>query len=413
MIIWLALVVPIPAAAALYWKFHRKLTLWEVGLLVGVPIVLVAISKIVIETVQTSDTEFWGGYAERAEYYEDWNERVSCRHPKYRTETYTDSEGHTRTRRVSDGYEHLYDVDYHPEEWIIGHSLGGSVGIDKAFFERLAARFGNRMFVDLHRNYHTDDGDKYVSIWKGEPEKIEPVAFEHSYENRIQASTSVFNFKPVTPEDARFHGLHEYPRVNGHSQRVVLGNAGASTMEGERKLQYWNAVLGKPRQVRIFVLVFRGRSMQSAIEQQNHWKGGNKNEFVACVGIDQAAAVQWAYVFSWTEVDALKAEARDFLMGQKTLDLGAFADWIGPAVRERWIRKKFADFSYLTVEPPLWAVIVTFVVVLLSSGGIFTWALLNDVDPQGPDICDLAKPRLKRMTAWFENIKIRVRRIFA
>lgn len=413
MIIWLALAIPIPAAAALYWKFHRKLTLWEVGLLVGVPIVLVALSKVIIETSQTGDTEYWGGYVLKAEYFEDWDEKVHCRHPKFRTETYTDSKGHLHTRLVFDGWEHFYDVDYHPEEWCIEHSMGGSIGVSRACFERLAAQFGNRIFVDLHRSCHSNDGDKYVATYRMEPEKIEPVTLEKSYENRVQVSTSVFNFKPVSSEDVKFYGLHDYPKVNGYSQRVVLGNAGPTAAEGERKLQYWNAMLGKGKQVRIYVLVFPDQPMQAAVEQQNYWKGGNKNELVACVGIDREAEVKWAYVFSWTEVDSLKVDARDFLAGQKKLDLMAFADWLGPAIREKWIRKQFADFSYLTVEPPLWAVILVFTLVILSSGGVFAWALLNEFDPKGPDLCDLAQPFKKRLSLFFENLKIRFRRIRA
>lgn len=72
------------------------------------------------------------------------------------------------------------------------------------------------------------------------------------------------------------------------------------------------------------------------------------------------------------------------MAGQKTLDLSAYADWLGPAVREKWVRKKFEEFNYLTVDPPLWAVITTFFVTLAVCAGVALWAVLNEHRPEQP-----------------------------
>lgn len=380
MIVLISLAIPVPAAAALYWKFHHRITLWEAALMLGTPVVLVVLAKALVETAQTSDTEWWGGYVTTAEHYEDWNERVSCRHEI--DCTHYDKEGNQK--HSNDGYEHSYDVDYHPEHWLVNHSLRGEIGVSRPTFERLAAQFGNRKFVELHRDYHTNDGDKYVATWKGEPERIEPVTLQKSYENRVQASSSILNFQPVTPEEAAAKGLHDYPKVSGYAQRAILGNAGATTAEAERKFQHLNATLGAPHQVRLYVLVFRDRAISAATEQEAYWKRGNKNEFVSCVGVDGENRVLWSYVFSWTDSEIFKVEARDFLAGQKTLDLAAYADWLGPAVREKWVRKKFEEFSYITVDPPLWAVITTFFVTLAVCAGVAVWAVLNEHRPERP-----------------------------
>lgn len=384
MIIWIALAIPIPAAAAVYWRYHHRITLWEAGLMLGVPVLCVGLAKLVVETAQTSDTEFWGGWVTQAEYFEDWDERVSCRHeiPCSHPEYSTDEKGHRYQSgyiHSNDGHWHAYDVDYHPEKWSIDGSNGEGFSIDRGTFERLAAQFGNRVFRDLNRSYHSNDGDKYVATWKGEPERLEPVTTDHRYENRVQASSSIFNFPEI--KDPGSLGLYDYPAIAGHSQRCVLGNAGPSSVEGERKLQYLNATLGSSKQFRVFVLAFHDRTMQVAFDQEAYWKRGNKNELVVCVGLDKDASAQWAYVFSWSESEALKIEARDFLMGQKTLDLVAFAEWLGPVVREKWVRKDFKDFSYLTVEPPTWAVVTTFFVTLAVSAGVAFWAVMNESDP--------------------------------
>ena len=374
MIVWMAIVIPIVAVIILWWQFHHKLMWWEVLVLVGTPIILTALSKLIIETAQVHDTEFWGGWVRQAEYYEDWNERVSCRHSKYRT----DSKG----KRHYVGKEHLYDVDYHPPSWQVVDSNGISIGVDSSLFEALAKRFGNRKFVELHRSYHTNDGDKYVADWDGKPETLEPVVTSHSYSNRVQSSTSIHNFKEVDP---KADGLHDYPPISGHySQRSILGNGGATHIQAERRLDYLNATLGGKKEVKMFILVFKDKPLDVALDQEAYWKGSNKNEFVTCIGVSPQYEVKWAHAFSWSKSEDLKIEARNFLSEQKTLDLAAYVEWLGPKVEEKFVRFNWHEFDYITVEPPGWAVILVFVLTILANAGIAIWAIMNDHRPGGP-----------------------------
>lgn len=383
MIIWFAALIPFIGAGALFWIWNRKVALWEALVMMVVPLGLIASAKGCSEYSQTQDTEFWGGYVTTAEYYEDWNERVSCRHPiPCSHPSYsTDSKGkryQSGYQHSNDGHYHSYDVDYHPEYWEVNTSVRETKEISHGFFENLCKQFGNRVFVDLHRNYHTKNGNKYVATWKGEAETIEPVTVARSYENRVQASQSVFNFKTVNPAD---YGLFQYPAIQGLRQQCVMGPG--ATEVSEKKFQYLNATLGGSKQVRLFVLVFQNQPIQAAMEQEAFWKRGNKNELVTCIGVDKDLEVQWSHVFSWTEVDELKIEARNQVMGMKKLDLAAYADWLGPMVQSKWVRKNFADFNYLTVEPTMSAVIWTFVLTLLVTIGIGVWAVLNNIDNDG------------------------------
>jgi len=117
------------------------------------------------------------------------------------------------------------------------------------------------------------------------------------------------------------------------------------------------------------------------MEQEAFWKRGNKNEFITCVGVDKDLAVQWCHVFSWTEVEELKIEARNIVMGMKTLDLVAYLDAVRPLVETKWQRKHFKEFSYLTVEPTTTAVVWTYVITLAVTIGIGVWAVMNGLDP--------------------------------
>lgn len=391
MIIWLSVVLPFLIAGGVYAVFRHRITWWELAIQLVVPIAMTGITKISVEHSQVACTEYWGHYIASAAYYERWNEKVSCRHPHmvrktgYRTVTDSNGKSHREsyTYYEQEGWEHPYDVDDHDPYWEGYLSTGGSVRLSQSGFEQLAVQFGNRSFVNLNRHYFTINGNKYVTDWKREWEKVEPVTTAHTYENRVQASRSVFKFADVNPAD---FGLYPHPKIVDYYQRSVLGNFGSNCILEDKKFDFLNATLGSPRQVRLYVLVFKDKPIQAAMDQEAYWKGGNKNEFVTCIGVNEAKEVQWCHVFSWTEVDILKIEARSFIMDQKALDLIAYGDWLSTAIQEKWRRKNFEEFNYLTVDPPAKAVIWTFAMTLLVSVALATWSVFNSQDSENPDI---------------------------
>lgn len=369
MIIWFLIFIPALTALILSFGFRKRVTWQEYLLVLGVPIILIVTAKFTSEYSQTRATEYWGGWMLTAEYYEDWNERVSCRHPKYRTET--DSDGDTH--QVFDGYEHSYDVDDHPPYWKAVDSNGSGFRLNSVQFEILAKKFGNRTFVDLHRSYHTKDGDKYVTKWTGTPESLELTTVAKTYENRVQASDSVFNYPPV--ENAKELGLYEHPKIQGWYQPVVLGLAGPTSWY---KLELLNALHGARSKVRVYVLAWQGKGMDVAVKQEAYWKNGNKNELVICVGTDSKFQPQWCRPFGWTQLEDLKIGARDLIMGQKQLDLVALSGWLEGKVKGRVVRRDFREFDYLSVNPPFWVIVLTAVVVFMTSIGLAWWSVVND-----------------------------------
>ena len=88
-----------------------------------------------------------------------------------------------------------------------------------------------------------------------------------------------------TEEEVKQYGLYEYPNFRGYYCPSILG-AGENLSKGNRHLDVQNAKMGKDKEVRMWVLVYQNQPIQSAILQQNYWKGANKNEFVVCVGTD-------------------------------------------------------------------------------------------------------------------------------
>ncbi len=373
MIIWSAMIVPIITAVVLYMAFAHKTMVLEFVIPFVASAMFIFCSKGCVETTQTSDVEYWGGYVHRAEYYEDWNERVSCRHPIYCTRTVRSSDGETRQEEYVCGHWHSYDVDYHHPYWVLRDTLGGSHSISQASYEEMVVRWGNSTFEELNRNYHDDDGDRYFTLWDQHPETIEAVTAIHRYENRVQAADSTFSFQEVDPA-----GLYEYPSLRGHNNAAVLGDAGPDGAFGIRALDYLNSTLGTAKQIRLWVLIFKNGSLSDGLRQENLWKGGNKNELVITVGVDDDYAVVWSHVFSWTDAKTIVVEARNLVVGQAPLHLGQLAKDLEPLILEKWVRKNFADFSYLTVEPPTWAVLLVFALTIILNLGISAWVVLNE-----------------------------------
>jgi hypothetical protein len=108
------------------------------------------------------------------------------------------------------------------------------------------------------------------------------------------------------------------------------------------------------------------------------WENGNKNEFILCIGVDKEFNVEWANVFSWCEQELLKLEVRDFVLDQKKLNLEEVVGYMTTNVDRKFSRREFAEFSYLSVEPPFWGIMLTFFLTLAVDAGLAYWIIHNE-----------------------------------
>lgn len=205
MIVYGAILLPIVLTIAAVTLFPKRFVWWEPIIPIVVGLILVVTCKGCTELVACTDTEYWGGYVITASYFESWDEEVPCRHPIYKTETTTNSDGTTSSRQVYVGDEHSYDVDDHPPYWEMYDSNGERTSINQNEYSTIKSK-GSEKFIDLHRNYHSKDGDQYkVDI----STTIIPVVKEHTYENRVQASSSVYKPKKLAVEEKK--RVYDYP----------------------------------------------------------------------------------------------------------------------------------------------------------------------------------------------------------
>jgi Ca2+/Na+ antiporter len=366
---YLAFIIPVIFVLGGYFLFKHKLSWIEaLGQLI-VPALFILIFKGCAVQHRTNDTEYWNTTITKAEYYEAWDEWIdeTCE------DCTTDDDGNTECTTYDCSYR-----DYHSAYWQIVDNRGSKYRVSESEFNRLVKKFGNKKFVDMHRDYDLNDGDKYVASWDGSDEDLEICVTRHTYENRPQAANSVFNYPEVPKEDIKQYDLYEYPGIVKYQKQDHL--LGMNNKQIEHKLNVLNAKLGPKKQLKLFVLLFYDKQRIAGQMQEWYWKGGNKNEFIVAIGVDKNMNVQWCHPFSWTEAQQTKINTRTFIEEQDKLDLEKTVDFLYDEMNQRFVRKQFSEFNYLAVEltdgQVKWLYIITFILSLILTA-IF---VLNDFD---------------------------------
>lgn len=284
---------------------------------------------------RNKSTEYRGSYAISTYYYEAWNELRSRQVPV------RDQKGNTV------GYRTEYYVVYHPAEWCVHYNTGERESVGSQYYNYLGRLWGTpEQFHDMHRNYHTKDGDAYSYEWDGVEETCDTRTTSHTYENPLKHSNSIFRYKEVTEDEAFDLDLFDYPPIEADDQNVVLGR-GVSGKD-QKKFRFINAYYGQRHEIRVFVLLFDAAKHKPdvAVRQRAYWHGGAKNEFVVCLGLKDGATVEWCEPFSWMDKPTLAVAVKDYFLQHPSLNLLAFGCWLEDNL-SLWERKEFSDFEYL------------------------------------------------------------------
>lgn len=375
---WFAIFIPVMATVLLLVFFRKKVEWFELLLCIGPSALLILFLNWVMVTSQTTDTEYLGNYIVKVNYYEKWDEEVSCRHD-YKCNCSTDKDGH---ESCSTCYEHSYDVDVHPPHWTKEDANGNEYGISQETFLQLQKQFDTKpYFVDMHRDYHSIDGDCYSTDWNKKPETADVVTTTQSYTNKIKASHSIFKFEDINDSTKKQWKLYDYPSLSWLYQQMVLGRG--VDYKTDRKLQYLNGFYGFKKQFRMYLLFYKDQPIEVAFKQRSYWEGGNKNEFVVCVGTDSYGRTKWVKCFSWMDKPALEVRVESWINKTKgkALDLNEFADWMPNQIEQHWERKRFRDFNYLEVELTGTQLMWLMIIVALYNIGISAWIVFNEFAP--------------------------------
>lgn len=356
--------------------FYRKETAWWEYLIVIVPTMLIyfTIRGIALFTSSLS-TEYYGGYITKITHYDDWDEWIvkTCTRRVYAG---TDSKGHAKYR--TETYDCSYR-EYYPDYWTMTDNNGSEIYISQHEFDSIKASWGTpEVFLDMHRDYMTIDGDAQYHEWNNEKETIRTVSTAHSYRNKVKNSLSVFNFREISKKEAEKLSLFDYPKIKNYDQNPILGLRGC-TENDIREISYLNGVYGKDKQFRMYLMFFYNKDLQVSIDQQSYWVGGNKNEFNVCIGLDSLTnKIQWVNAFSWMDKPTLEVNVESYFNSRDTVDIKEFSEYINRLIPSQWERKEFKDFEYLKSELSNKTYMVIIILLFLYNIGISIFVIKND-----------------------------------
>ena len=342
--------------------FKKYIVWWEYICLVIVSILFTLLLKSVFIASLEYDTEYLGGYITKITHYDEWDEWIhkTCTR---QVPCGRDSKGHTIYR--TETYDCSYR-EYHPERWTYTDNYNREEYFyNKSYFDAAMKELGHpkMVFRDMHRHYYRIDGDAQDYFYDGTVQHIRPLVWSETYRNKILASHSIFKFEDIDDEEADSLGLFRYPDVNDNDQAVILGFKAGKKVHKQYK--YINSVYGSKKQFRIYVLVFRDKPLEISEKQKSYWQGGNKNEFVLCLGYNtKKGTIDWCNPFSWCDKPELEVATKRYFRNHPKMDLSEYPQWLENHLH-LWKRKEFKDFDYIENELTKGQSIALLIIILI------------------------------------------------
>lgn len=401
--IWYALFIPIFISITLWILFRKKLVWWEVLIPTVICAVFIVTNYYVIKSQGTSDSEFNTYVVVEARYYEAWEtwvEKQCSRQVPCGTEIVMRNDVQTTVTKYCTEYYDCSYCDFTDEYYEMIDSGGNKTKISKVKYLALLKKWGVKpVFHDMNRmiTYREEgffrkskcgfDGNMYSIKWGGDPLTSETTSYHKSYTNVLKTNQSVFNYPTVTKEDAVAKGLYEYPTIGSYKhQPSTIGInkvANLSTKdkyEIERTLDYFNGFYGYQHKIKIFTLFFKNKDIQTSFLQEAYWSGGNQNEIVVCINVDDSGKFQWVRAFSWCDNKRVIVDIREELMMGKTINANLFLNTYRETVSTNWKYKDFEDFNYLSFQPTYNQLLFTYVVTFIISIFFGMWSVHNEYD---------------------------------
>ena len=359
-------IIPFITAMFLLIVFNKKMVWWEYAALILPSLLFVLLTRVIMVSANSNDTEYLGGYVNRITYYEPWDEMVHVRH------TRTNSDGETEVY-------YTWEREYHSERYTyVDNESNWEHHLSKKEYEIIKKRMGNKtVFRDMHRDYHRIDGDAYDIFWDGKVETLYDITTPHSYTNKIKASQShtIFKMGDISPEEAKQIGLYEYPEIHSMNQNPIIGRNVSD--KDKQRIKYINATYGRKYQFRTYILIYENKDITISEIQKAYWQNGNKNEFVLCLGV-QRDSVVWANAFSWCDEPRLEVKARDYFIQNPKLDINQYGVWLQTQIPTQWDRKEFEDFAYIRVGLSQGQYIALIIMMIVLNIGISIFLVKNE-----------------------------------
>lgn len=334
----------------------------------GIIAIFIAVPGIVIpfdKAAQTDDVEVWSGEIVDHYFKDDWDE---WHPPKWVTKTktvYVNGKAKKKTYKVlkpgwTEHHRAIFKIKASDTGWIHVNKSPDGTDLDDDF---------------------PNSVEYLQNAWK----LGYPTASTHHYENKLQASYSLYKHDEINLED--YPGLPDYPdqvRDYIHIDRLI--GSFPNKDKASITLNSWNTKLNKLvddpenpgkkkswKQVNIVVVnLGSNTTIDHGYALQDHWENGNKNDYIVSMGMDDSGNVKWIYPFSWTESQMLNIVIRDEVINTaKYEDAEDLINFIGQEVEDKFVRKEMADYEYIQIETSNGAKYIIVIAHLIFAVAVF------------------------------------------
>lgn len=364
MILFISMILPFITAIILWFWFKHKTTWYEFGIPFAVSFIVGLFLHIVIHSSLYWKIEYWTNYITKIEYYEPWDEFV----------IYPDIVSDGKNTRIVIKTK----IEYHKPKYIAYDNENNSFNINKEDYELFKNRWKNSSFVEMNRKFHSFDGDMYYSKFNNLDKDMWIINTIHYYKNKIPYTSSVFNFKKISKEEKIDYDIVDYPDTY---TGPILGNTSLISSDDVKNLDALNARFGSEYEIKVWMIIYKNKSAESATIQEHYWYGGNMNELVICVGINDQKEVQWAKTFSWTPKGTFTTSCKAEVESQidQNLDINKIISWLYKNIPTQWERRDFnKDFDYLSVEVPLHMIVMSIIIGIIVNILVVAFVLENE-----------------------------------
>lgn len=360
-----AYVIPIIACLLLHFEFgfYGKWTAYMWIMLFGEA--TAGLIHWLFYCIHTSKKEYLGSYVVSIHYEEPWTELKEV------TETKTDRNGRSYTvTRIKE--------EYHKEKYFFINSRGSNIQCDCRFYNYVSGiwRLPPQCVSWSGRNikggkrYGTENYFSELDAQEqSTPKYWVPITETSTYTNKVCSSNSIFKFEKIDPKQAAEMGLYDYPAISDFDAPCILSRDIQVGEEVRSLFNKFNAYYAPQWQMRLYILLFDAHKGISISEKQRaYWQGGNKNEFIICLGMTDDNTIGWARAFSWADQQDYEVKISQWLMHNPTLDWQKLYGYLQIALCG-WKRKEFKDFDYINITLPLWQIVT--ILILTAAENAF------------------------------------------
>jgi hypothetical protein len=205
-------------------------------------------------------------------------------------------------------------------------------------------------------------------------QKGQPAATEHDYTNYVAAQKSSL-FHQQVQEMSGLPDVPKYPRVFDYHYANRVLPVGAMVPD----LPQWQAdladmlkELGPSKQANISVVIAKTSDQTFRRKVEAAWEGGNKNDIVVIVGVQDDLKILWADVVTFggnIGNEALQVDLRNALLDVGIVERTKVLPLIAQHVRTQYTRPQMKDFAYLgyAMEPDTWYQVTFFILFVFMN----------------------------------------------